>query len=149
MVKFPSAKSPKGPKTELCIIHSEEGYQTTRLRAQKADPWSGRKFSIAFWRARLGANGSKHACRPPPPHVSTQTPRTLRIWPRGKSATAERMAAFPFRSEHVLGVPPCEASGPSSFSTEITRPNEPENRTVPYFPPSRMVGSVPFWEASA
>ena len=83
-------------------------------------------------------------CRPSPRHVSTLAPRTLRIWP-GKSATAQRMAALPSRSELALGVPPYDPGGPSSFSTQMPGSTAPENGKLPTFPLPRMVGLVPFW----
>ena len=47
--------------------------------------------------------------------VLARKSRTLRLCPGGKSATAERMAVVPSRSDKALGMPPDESRGPSEL----------------------------------
>ena len=78
----------------------------------------------------------------PPCHVSTGTPRTLRIWPTGKSATAERMVVVSIRSEHALGVPPSESSAAVEVFDRMPRVQKSQLRTFTTFPlPLRLGGA--------
>jgi hypothetical protein len=84
-------------------------------------------------------------CFPSPRHVSTRTTRTLRIWPRGKSATAERMAVVSIRSEHALGVPPYKSSAAVEVFDRMPRVKKSQLRTVASFPLSIRVRGLTFW----